>query len=211
MNPSMSWAFQRSSFLSMTSCTCWASGMETFGFARRESNCHPFCSCAIAGGHKNNTDIAKILKEISSRFGDAILRSSPERIVHRVRVIGVPVNSKHAVALPMARPSNYSSWPINVVNIVSLNKRHEPLKSIPPNTLLSLVTKRFQTAWRKLGYLAIKNVDCIPKACCSTFPPQRGAQSVPKLDRRKLLQLILLVLACTPPLRFAHGLKHSFA
>jgi hypothetical protein len=96
--------------------------METFGFARRESNCHPFCSCAIAGGHKNNTDIAKILKEISSRFGDAILRSSPERIVHRVRVIGVPVNSKHAVALPMARPSNYSSWPINVVNIVALNK-----------------------------------------------------------------------------------------
>jgi len=50
-----------------------------------------------------------MLKEISSRFRDAILRSIPERLVQRVRVIGVPVNSKHAVVLPMARPPSYSS------------------------------------------------------------------------------------------------------
>ena len=43
------------------------------------------------------------------------------------------------------------------------------------------------------------------------IPRQGGAQSVSKLDRRKLLQLILLVLACTPPLRFGRGLMHSFA
>jgi hypothetical protein len=35
--------------------------------------------------------------------------------------------------------------------------------------LFSLVGKRFQTAWRKLGYLAIKNSYCIPKAGCTTF------------------------------------------
>jgi hypothetical protein len=52
---------------------------------------------------------------------------------------------------------------------IALHKRPESSKSIPPKTLFSLVSKRFQTAWRKLGYLAIKNFDCIPKAGCTTL------------------------------------------
>jgi hypothetical protein len=44
--------------------------LETLGLATSESNCHPFCSCAITGRQKDNADIAIILMKIPKRFGN---------------------------------------------------------------------------------------------------------------------------------------------
>ena len=64
---------------------------------------------------------------------------------------------------------------------VALRKRQESFKSIPPKTLLSLVTKGFQPGWRKLGYLAIKNVDCILKTCSTTLVRSAALNLFPSL------------------------------
>jgi hypothetical protein len=50
-----------------------ASGMKTFGFPRRESNSHPFLSCATTVGEKMNAKSAKSPTKISKCFGKLIL------------------------------------------------------------------------------------------------------------------------------------------
>jgi hypothetical protein len=105
----------------------------------------------------------------------------------------------------MARPSSYSSQPINAVNVVPLHKKGT-------SRLSRSRPKRFSVwspnASRPRGEAWLsRHQECRlhPESTLRHTLRQRGAQSVSKLDRRKLRQPILLVLSCTPPLRFAHG------
>jgi hypothetical protein len=82
---------------------------------------------------------------------ESLLKGSLERLFRRSRI------------------QSTSLQPINVVSVVALYERHEPVKSIQAQTLLYLVFSRFQTVRRKPGHLAIKNLDRSSKAGCATF------------------------------------------
>ena len=58
--------------------TCWVSATEALDFAGSESDCHPWCSCAIAGRQKD-ADMTKILKGTRKRFGNGRLPNNTAR------------------------------------------------------------------------------------------------------------------------------------
>jgi hypothetical protein len=83
---------------------------------------------------------------------------------------------------------------------VALHKRQESFKSIPPKPLLSLVAKGFQPTWRKLGYLAIKNVDCILKTSSTTLVRSAALKLFPNL----------IVASCVSQFFWGYHVLHLF-